>query len=75
MKNVANSHPSTQKSKHFTSMGYFCPKYARFELKKNTQELSFMPLNSDAEFEETLTLWFQKWHEELGKVSLEHPKV
>ena len=26
--------PSTQKSENFTSMGYFCPKYMRFELKK-----------------------------------------
>ena len=26
--------PTTQKSKNFTSMGYFCPKYMRFELKK-----------------------------------------
>ena len=34
-----------------------------------------MTLNSDAKFEETLTLWFQKRHEELGKLSLEHPKV
>ena len=35
MKNLVNFHPTTQsKSKHFTSMGYFCPKYMRFELKK-----------------------------------------
>ena len=27
-------HPTTQKSENFTSMGYFCPKYMRFELKK-----------------------------------------
>ena len=27
-------HPTTQKSKSFTSMGYFCPKYIRFELQK-----------------------------------------
>ena len=26
--------PNTQKSKNFTSMDYFCPKYMRFELKK-----------------------------------------
>ena len=34
MRNLANFHPTTQKSKNFTSMGYFCPKYMRFELKK-----------------------------------------
>ena len=50
MKDLVNFHPTTQKSKNFTSMGYFCPKYMRFELK-NTEELSFMTLNSDAKFE------------------------
>ena len=35
-----------------------------------------MALNSDAKFEKNLTLWFQKWQEELGEFSLvEHPKV
>ena len=43
-------HPTTQKSEHFTSMGYFCRKHMRFDLK-NTEELSFMTLNSDAKFE------------------------
>ena len=50
MKNLVNFHPTTQKSKNFTLMGYFCPKYMRFELKK-IQELSFITLNSDAKFE------------------------
>ena len=50
MRNFVNFHPTTQKSKKFTSMGYFCPKYMRFELK-NTEELSFITLNSDARFE------------------------
>ena len=34
MKILVKFHPTTQKSKTFTSMGYFCPKYMRFELKK-----------------------------------------
>ena len=34
MRNLVNSHPTTQKSENVTSMGYFCPKYMRFELKK-----------------------------------------
>ena len=34
MRNLANFHPTTQKSKNFTSIGYFNPKYMRFELKK-----------------------------------------
>ena len=49
--NLLNFHPATQKPKNFTSMGYFCPKYMRFERKKNTEELSFMRLNSDEKFE------------------------
>ena len=51
MRKFVNFHPTTQKSENFTSMGYYyCPKYTRFELK-NTEELSFMTLNSDAKFE------------------------
>ena len=50
MKDLVNFHPTTQKSESFTSMGYLCPKYMRFELK-NTEELSFMTLNSDTKFE------------------------
>ena len=34
-----------------------------------------MKLDSDPKFECTLTSWFQKWHEELGELSLEHSKV
>ena len=34
IRNLVNFHPTTQKSKNFTLMGYFCPKYMRFELKK-----------------------------------------
>ena len=51
LKNLVNFHPTTQKYEKFTSMGYFCPKYKRFELKKNTEEPSFMTLNSEAKFE------------------------
>ena len=42
--------PNHSKSEFVTSMGYFCARYMRFELKK-TEELSFMTLNSDAKFE------------------------
>ena len=51
LKSDAKFHPSTQKFKNFTSMDYFCPKYMRFELKKYTEGLSFMTLNSDVKFE------------------------
>ena len=34
MRNLFNFHPTTQKSKTFAQMDYFCSKYMRFELKK-----------------------------------------
>ena len=34
MKDLVNFYPTTQKSESSTSMGCFCPKYIRFELKK-----------------------------------------
>ena len=33
MRNFQNFHPTTQKFENFASMGSFCPKYIRFELK------------------------------------------
>ena len=33
MRNLVKFHPTTQKSETFTSMGSFCPKYIKFELK------------------------------------------
>ena len=53
MRNFVNFYPTSQRFQNFTSMGYFCPKYMRFELK-NMEELSFMKLNGDAKFEQTL---------------------
>ena len=50
MRNLVNFLPTTKKSENFTSMGYLCPKNMRFELK-NTEQLSFMTLKSDAKFE------------------------
>ena len=50
MKDLVNFYLTTQKSKSFTSMGYFCPKYVTFELE-NTKELSFLTLKSDAKIE------------------------
>ena len=42
-------------SKTFILMGSFWTKYILFELKRSTEELSFMTLKSDAKFEEKLT--------------------
>ena len=50
IRNLVNFHPTTQKSESFTSMGSFCPKYIKFEMK-NAEDLSFMTLKSDANFE------------------------
>ena len=54
--------------------GSLLSKSFKVSTKKNTEELSHMTLNSDAKFESTLTLWFLKWHGELGELSLEHSK-
>ena len=62
MRNLVNFHPTTQTSENFTSIGPFWPNYIRFQLK-NREELSFK------------NLWFQKWDEELGDLSLEPTKV
>ena len=51
MMNLVNFNPTTQKPENLTLMGSFCPKYLRFELKKNAEKLFFMILNSDAKFE------------------------
>ena len=42
MKNLVNFHPTTQQSKNVSSMGYFCPKYMRFELKKIQMSLKIL---------------------------------
>ena len=65
--------PTTQKSKNFTSMGYFCPKYMSFEPKKY-RGVIFHDTEQWCKIWITLTLRFQKWHEELGELSLEHSK-
>ena len=74
MRNLVNFHPTTQKSKNFTLMGYSCPKYMRFEPKIYRGAI-FHHTEQWCKILKTLTLWFQKWHEELGELSLEHPKV
>ena len=59
MSNLVNFYTTTQNSENFTSTDSFCPKYIRFELKKYRG----------------VTLWFQKWVEELIELSLKHSKV
>ena len=43
--NLVIFHPTFQKSKNFTSIGYLCPKYMTFELKYTET------LNSDEKLE------------------------
>ena len=75
MKNLVNLHPTIQKSKNFTRMGYFCPTYRRFELKKYRRVI-FHDTKQWWKIWKTLILWFQKWHEVLGDLSSsENPKV
>ena len=59
MRKLLNFHPTTQKSKNFTLIGYFCRKYMTFVLK-NTAELPFMTQNSDAKLEKKLDLVVSK---------------
>ena len=49
-RNLLNFHPTTQKSENFFLMGYFCPKYAGFELQKYRGGIFY-----DTE------LWFKIW--------------
>ena len=44
-----NFHPTIQKSENFFSMGPICQSIKGLRYK-NTEELSFMTLNSDAKF-------------------------
>ena len=75
MRNLVNFLPTTQKSENFTPMGYFCPKYMRFQLKNHRGAISH-GTGQWCKIWKNLNLWFQKWHEELGELSLlEHPKV
>ena len=50
----------------YTLMSYFRRKYIRIGLKA---------VNSETKFECALTLWFQKWQEELDELLLEHSNV
>ena len=43
---LVNLHPTTQNSKNFTLMGYFCPKSMIFELKKH-RGVIFHGINPD----------------------------
>ena len=67
--------PNHSKIRKFHFDGLFLSKVFEVWAQKNTKELSFMTLNSDAKFESTLTFWFPKWHSELGDLSLEHQEV
>ena len=50
MRNLVNFHPTTQKSAKFNFDRPFCTRHIRLE-PKNTGELSFITLNSDAKSE------------------------
>ena len=67
--NLVTFYPTTQKSEKFTSIGSFCPKDIRFEVKRyrgvilhDTEHWWKIWINS--------ALWFQKRHEKLGELSL-----
>ena len=59
------------KSRNFTSMGLFCSQYMSLE-RKIYRGVIFYETEQWCKIWKTLTLWFHKWHEELGELSLEH---
>ena len=50
LRNLVNFHPTTQNFESFTLRDCFCSKYKGLR-QTNTEELSFMTLNSDVKFE------------------------
>ena len=74
MWNLVNFHSTTRSLKISFQWALFVQSIQGLSYK-NTEELPFMILNSDAKFEKTLIWWFQKWHDELGELSVEHSKV
>ena len=73
--NLVNFHPTTRKSENFTPMGYFCPKYVRFELKKY-RGVIFHDTEQWCKIWKTLTFWFKNGMRNWGDLSsLEHPEV
>ena len=73
-RNLVNFHQTTQKFKNFFSMGFFCPKYTRFQLQEYRGVIFH-------DTEQWCKIWIKpdlvvsKMAEELGELSLEHPKV
>ena len=56
MRNLVNFHPTTQKSKNFTSMSQFCPKHMRFELK-NTEVMQNLSKPWPCDFKNGVINW------------------
>ena len=74
-RNLVTFHSTTQKSESFTSIGSFCSKYRRFDLKKHWGVIFH-------DTQHLCKIWIKpnlmvsiKLHEELGEISLEHSKV
>ena len=68
MRNLVNFHPTTLKISSLKISFWWALFVQSIQglSYKNTEELSFMTLSSDAKFAKTLNLRFQKRHEELG---------
>ena len=63
-RNLVNFHESGWKSENLHSMGSFFRKHIKYYMKKYSR-LSLLKLDSDAKFEEKLTLVFK--NDEFGK--------
>ena len=73
VRNFVRFHPATQKLKKFTLMGYFCPKYMRFELKKY-REVIFHDTEQWCKIWIKPDLVVSKMAWGIGELSLEHSK-
>ena len=73
MRNLVNFHPTTQKSENFTLMGYFCPKYMRFELK-NYRGAIFHDIEQECKISISPGLAVLKMTWEIGWTFIRAPK-
>ena len=70
-RNLVNFNLSTQVSNIFTLTGPFRPKDITFDLKKS-RGVTYHDNEEWCKIWRKTDLWFEKWHEEFGKVSPEH---
>ena len=66
MRNLDNFRQAVESPKSWNSLGYVCLKTTFLHLKRYLQIYLTLPPTD---------LWFEKWHEEYGKIFPEHSKL